>query len=133
MSSVDSGKTYDFSEWRLAFEVPLKLCKGEELEGATSDSYQKTLAYERHGRYLGSDRELRHIYLDLQSTSLMLDDRRASNACYEQMHNIFMMTPRLATFTTRKTAAHLSASSKPPSGTSSIGTSRGFTRRRSTS
>ncbi|KAI0826876.1 hypothetical protein BC628DRAFT_226056 [Trametes gibbosa] len=58
------GDPYEFRDWRIAFEVSLKMCTHAELESAASATFMKTFAYEKHGKY--EDRELNHIYLDLR-------------------------------------------------------------------
>ena len=55
----------EFQNWRLAFEVELKMCTQEELEGSSSPIYKATPAYQKHGTQ--SDRVLKHVYLDLRS------------------------------------------------------------------
>lgn len=62
------SEQYEFRDWRVAFEVDLKMCSQSELEGATSTTYTSSQQYERHGHM--ADRELRHIYLDFQRESL---------------------------------------------------------------
>ncbi|KAI0667589.1 hypothetical protein C8Q78DRAFT_981541 [Trametes maxima] len=58
------GEPYEFRDWRIAFEVELKMCSQEELEGAESTAYKSTFYYEKHGTH--ADRDLHHIYLDLR-------------------------------------------------------------------
>ena len=59
------SSSHEFSDWRLAFEVELKIGSHDELEGVSSEQYKKSTAWEKHGNR--SDRELQHIYLDLLS------------------------------------------------------------------
>ena len=56
--------THEFGECRLAFEVELKMCSHNELEGFDATSYSSSAAYQRHGS--AKDSELWHIYLDLR-------------------------------------------------------------------
>ncbi|KAI0632190.1 hypothetical protein C8Q77DRAFT_1158854 [Trametes polyzona] len=58
------SQSFDFRDWRIAFEVELKMCTHAELEGGSSLTFKRTLAYEKHGVH--TDRELNHIYLDLR-------------------------------------------------------------------
>ncbi|EIW59593.1 uncharacterized protein TRAVEDRAFT_121066 [Trametes versicolor FP-101664 SS1] len=60
-----SDAAYEFRDWRMAFEVELKMCTHEELEGASSTAFMKTMSYERHANH--PDRELNHIYLNLRN------------------------------------------------------------------
>lgn len=61
---------YEFGDCRLAFEVELKMCSEEHLEGRYSETYRKTLAYQKHGNL--QDRKLNHIYLNLRRTCIPL-------------------------------------------------------------
>ncbi|KAI0754908.1 hypothetical protein C8Q80DRAFT_1094717 [Daedaleopsis nitida] len=67
----DGSMKYEFGEWRLAFEVELKMCSQTELEAASTEACKKTPAYEKHGGR--SDRELQHIYLDLRNAEYIHD------------------------------------------------------------
>lgn len=61
---------YDFEEWRLAFEVDLKMIAHDELEDVSSSwksKFEESFAFKHHGSH--KDRELRHIYLDLHRKS----------------------------------------------------------------
>ena len=60
----NDGLKYEFADWRLAFEVELKMCSHEELEGSASEAYTNSASFQRHGD--APDRELKHIYLDLR-------------------------------------------------------------------
>lgn len=62
----DGSMQYDFGEWRLAFEVDLRMCTQAELEGFAPEASKKLSAYERHGNR--PDRDLKHIYLNLRGT-----------------------------------------------------------------
>lgn len=62
------SERYKFEDWRLAFEVDIKIDEHEVLEGVStswSSSFQDSFAYKHYGRI--SDLVLKHIYLDLQS------------------------------------------------------------------
>ncbi|KAI0700946.1 hypothetical protein BC835DRAFT_322712 [Cytidiella melzeri] len=55
-----------FSEWRLAFEVPLKKCRHEDVPGAAAawaDRFRSTPAYTHYGQSEGCT--FHHIFLDL--------------------------------------------------------------------
>ncbi|EIW59592.1 uncharacterized protein TRAVEDRAFT_122355 [Trametes versicolor FP-101664 SS1] len=67
----DGSEQYEFRDWRVAFEVDLKMCSQSELEGATSTTYTSSQQFERHGHM--ADRELRHIYLDFQHAEYVHD------------------------------------------------------------
>ncbi|KAH9854755.1 hypothetical protein C2E23DRAFT_726184 [Lenzites betulinus] len=58
------GDPYEFRDWRIAFEVNLKMCTQSEFEGGASATFVRSLAYERHGKH--DNRELNHIYMDLR-------------------------------------------------------------------
>ena len=57
---------YDFADWRLAFEVELKMCSHDEFEGASSEVFKKSPALQMHAGH--ADRDLKHIFLDLKGT-----------------------------------------------------------------
>ena len=57
---------YDFADWRLAFEVDLKMCSHDEFEGASSEVFKSSQALQMHVGHL--DRDLKHIFLDLKGT-----------------------------------------------------------------
>ncbi|KAI0335832.1 hypothetical protein GY45DRAFT_1239802 [Cubamyces sp. BRFM 1775] len=61
----------EFQNWRLAFEVELKMCTQGELECSSSPLYKATPAYQRHGTQ--SDRILKHVYLDLKNAEYIHD------------------------------------------------------------
>ncbi|KAI0372239.1 hypothetical protein BV20DRAFT_1015644 [Pilatotrama ljubarskyi] len=65
------SEQYDFREWRVAFEVDLKMCGQDEFEGAQSAAYQASPHYAQHGGR--PDREFRHIYLDLRHAEYVHD------------------------------------------------------------
>ncbi|KAI0632188.1 hypothetical protein C8Q77DRAFT_1158853 [Trametes polyzona] len=67
----DEGAQYEFRDWRVAFEVDIKMCSQSELEGATSATYTSSAQYEKHGNM--PDRELRHIYLDFERAEYVHD------------------------------------------------------------
>ncbi|KAI0712230.1 hypothetical protein C8Q76DRAFT_845437 [Earliella scabrosa] len=67
----DGSMKFEFGEWRLAFEVELKMCSQTELEATSSDACKKGPAYDKHGSR--SDRELHHIYLDLRNAEYLHD------------------------------------------------------------
>ncbi|KAH9941697.1 uncharacterized protein BXZ73DRAFT_22216, partial [Epithele typhae] len=69
--SLEPDATATFGEWRLAFEVPLKKCTQQELEGFDSVEYKNTVAFEKHG--VAEDFELNHVYLDLQNADYIHD------------------------------------------------------------
>ncbi|KAH9891709.1 hypothetical protein C8Q73DRAFT_782384 [Cubamyces lactineus] len=62
---------HEFQNWRLAFEVGLKMCAQEELENSSSPIYKATPAYQKHGTQ--PDRVLKHIYLDLKNAIYIHD------------------------------------------------------------
>ncbi|KAI0706320.1 hypothetical protein C8Q76DRAFT_818580 [Earliella scabrosa] len=67
----DGSMNFQFGEWRLAFEVKLKMCSQTELEATCSDACKKGPAYDKHGSQF--DRELHHIYLDLHNAEYLND------------------------------------------------------------
>ncbi|KAI8986088.1 hypothetical protein BD414DRAFT_416881 [Trametes punicea] len=76
LKTLDDGKPCDnplheFKDWRVAFEVELKMCTEAELEGSSSATYKATPAYQKHGHK--PDRELKHIYLDFQTAEYIHD------------------------------------------------------------
>ncbi|KAI0916987.1 hypothetical protein AcW1_007702 [Taiwanofungus camphoratus] len=66
------SEQYRFEGWHLAFEVDLKTCAHEHLEGVSSSwltKYQDCLAFKHHGN--SQDRYLKHLYLDLRSAEFI--------------------------------------------------------------
>ena len=64
------SEKYKFENWRLAFEVQLKLADHDKLEGvsaAWNARFEDSFVYKQHGK--ATDRTLKHIYLDFKSTS----------------------------------------------------------------
>ena len=57
---------YDFADWRLAFEVELKMCSHDQFEGASSEVFKKSPALQMHASY--ADRDIKHIFLDFAGT-----------------------------------------------------------------
>ncbi|KAI0356431.1 hypothetical protein OH77DRAFT_1400405 [Trametes cingulata] len=68
---VWNDEEYDIRDWRMAFEVELKMCRQEELEGAQSPTFMGSPYYRQHGSL--PDRELNHIYLDLRHAEYVHD------------------------------------------------------------
>ena len=62
------SEQYKFEDWRLAFEVDLKMEEHEQLASMSatwSTTFQDSFVFKHHGR--SEDRVLKHIYLDLPS------------------------------------------------------------------
>ena len=65
----DRSEQYKFDNWRLAFEVPLKLADSDKLEGVStswSTKLEDSFVYKQHGKK--DDRVLKHIYIDFKRT-----------------------------------------------------------------
>lgn len=63
----NSEQRYGFSDWRLAFEVPLAKCKHDDLPGAAAPwhtRFESSSVYKQFGQ--NSACELDHIYMNLQ-------------------------------------------------------------------
>ncbi|KAI0826877.1 hypothetical protein BC628DRAFT_226366 [Trametes gibbosa] len=67
----DGSEAQEFRDWRVAFEVEIKMCSQAELEGAGSTTYASSAYCREHGNFV--DRELRHIYLDLAHAEYVHD------------------------------------------------------------
>ncbi|OBZ68799.1 hypothetical protein A0H81_11368 [Grifola frondosa] len=67
------GKHYDFEDWRLAFEVDLKMCSHRDLVTDVSEKwlneYKESVVFKEHGSQ--QDRVLKHLYLDLHDTEFL--------------------------------------------------------------
>ncbi|KAI0720523.1 hypothetical protein C8T65DRAFT_633331 [Cerioporus squamosus] len=67
----DGSMKYEFGECQLAFEVDLKMCTQDELEGVAPEASRKSSAYQMHGNR--PERDLKHIYLDLRNAEYLHD------------------------------------------------------------
>ena len=66
---VRRSEKYKFENWRLAFEVEIKLVEHDKLEGvsaAWTAKFEDSFAFKDHGK--ASDRVLKHLYLDFKRT-----------------------------------------------------------------
>ena len=62
------SEKYKFENWRLAFEVELKIAEHDKLDGvsaAWNARFEDSFVYKQHGK--ATDRVLKHIYLDFKS------------------------------------------------------------------
>lgn len=63
------GEAFDFTEWRVTFEVDVKMCDHSSLADTAPDwqsgAFTRSAAYKEHGH--SSDVKFKHVYLDLQS------------------------------------------------------------------
>ncbi|KAL7279892.1 hypothetical protein ACG7TL_006301 [Trametes sanguinea] len=67
----DESTLHEFKDWRVAFEVEIKLCTQAELDGRLSETYKATAAYQKHGNK--DDRDLKHVYLDFSTAEYIHD------------------------------------------------------------
>ncbi|PIL22598.1 hypothetical protein GSI_15287 [Ganoderma sinense ZZ0214-1] len=67
----EGSMKYDFADWRLAFEVKLKMCSHDDFEGASSEVFKKSPALQMHTGH--ADRDLKHIILDFQESDYLHD------------------------------------------------------------
>ncbi|GJE97522.1 hypothetical protein PsYK624_137430 [Phanerochaete sordida] len=66
------SEAYKFDNWRLAFEVELKLADGDKLDGvstAWNAKLEDSFVYKQHGKK--DDRVLKHIYLDFKTAEFI--------------------------------------------------------------
>ena len=64
-----SGEKFDFEDWRVAFEVDLKMGDHSALAGIGPEwqaAFENSPVFKRYGKTEGMN--FKHIYLDLQST-----------------------------------------------------------------
>ncbi|PIL22499.1 hypothetical protein GSI_15188 [Ganoderma sinense ZZ0214-1] len=67
----EGSTKHDFADWRLAFEVELKMCSHDKFEGASSEVFKKAPAVHMHAGQ--ADRDLRHIFLNLRKCEFLHD------------------------------------------------------------
>ncbi|EKM50129.1 uncharacterized protein PHACADRAFT_153519 [Phanerochaete carnosa HHB-10118-sp] len=70
----NESEAYKFDNWRLAFEVELKLADSDKLQGvstAWNAKLEDSFAYKQHGKK--DDRVLKHIYLDFKTAEFIHD------------------------------------------------------------
>ena len=73
------SEKYKFENWRLAFEVELKIAEHDKLDGvsaAWNARFEDSFVYKQHGK--ATDRVLKHIYLDFKSK---LSPKYLPNVC----------------------------------------------------
>ena len=66
------SEKYSFENWRLAFEVEIKIVEHEKLDGvsaAWNARFEDSFVFKQHGK--ATDRTLKHIYLDFKSKSFV--------------------------------------------------------------
>ena len=102
------SEAYKFDNWRLAFEVELKLADSDKLEGvstAWNAKLEDSFVYKEHGKK--DDRALKHIYLDFKCTPHL--------HCYIGCYANFLFQLLSSSTTSRASTVSSTASRSGPS------------------
>ena len=105
----------EFSNWRVTFQVDLKMSSHGELTGLGPE-WQSTFEQSHIAKDVGSQSnvELKHIYLDLRSACFLRCLNRYSQPVFLQESNFSMSFRTSKAYTARRTSAS-STRSKPRS------------------